>query len=111
LEAKGAVGHLCLRFYDARGEEIKNPLHARVFGLELAQLKSIPSVVGVAGGKRKHQAILGASKGRMDQRLDYRPIQRRSDPSRLMGIRDRLRTQSKPQDKNPNQVKAVTLDN
>jgi DNA-binding transcriptional regulator LsrR (DeoR family) len=63
LEAKGAVGHLCLRFYDARGEEIKNPLHARVFGLELAQLKSIPSVVGVAGGKRKHQAILGALRG------------------------------------------------
>jgi DNA-binding transcriptional regulator LsrR (DeoR family) len=35
-----------------------------VFGLELARLKSIPSVVGIAGGKRKYQAILGALRGR-----------------------------------------------
>jgi DNA-binding transcriptional regulator LsrR (DeoR family) len=34
-----------------------------VFGLELARLKSIPSVVGIAGGKRKHQAML-ALRGR-----------------------------------------------
>jgi DNA-binding transcriptional regulator LsrR (DeoR family) len=64
LEAKGAVGNICLRFFDARGEEIVDPLGFRVFGLELARLKSIPSVVGIAGGKRKYQAILGALRGR-----------------------------------------------
>ena len=64
LEAKGAVGNICLRFFDARGEEIVDPLGFRVFGLELARLKSIPSVVGIAGGKRKYQAILGALLGR-----------------------------------------------
>jgi DNA-binding transcriptional regulator LsrR (DeoR family) len=64
LEAKGAVGNICLRFYDTRGEEIVDALGVRVFGLELARLKSIPSVVGIAGGKRKHQAILGALRGR-----------------------------------------------
>lgn len=64
LEAKGAVGNICLRFFDTRGEEIADPLGFLVFGLELARLKSIPSVVGIAGGKRKYQAILGALRGR-----------------------------------------------
>jgi DNA-binding transcriptional regulator LsrR (DeoR family) len=64
LEAKGAVGNICLRFFDTRGEEIADPLGFRVFGMELARLKSIPSVVGIAGGKKKYQAILGALRGR-----------------------------------------------
>jgi DNA-binding transcriptional regulator LsrR (DeoR family) len=64
VEAKGMVGNICLRFYDVRGKEIENSLSARVFGLESPQLKGIPRVVGVAGGKRKHQAILGALRGR-----------------------------------------------
>jgi DNA-binding transcriptional regulator LsrR (DeoR family) len=63
LEAKGAVGNICLRFYDARGEEIESPLGARVFGLALAQLKRIARIVGIAGGKRKRQALLGALRG------------------------------------------------
>lgn len=63
LQARGAVGNICLRFYDVRGEEIENPLSARVFGLESVQLKSIPRVVGIAGGKRNRQAILGALRG------------------------------------------------
>jgi DNA-binding transcriptional regulator LsrR (DeoR family) len=65
LEAKGAVGNVCLHFYDVWGEEIENPLGARVFGMELIRLKSIPRVVGIAGGKRKHKAILGALRGRL----------------------------------------------
>jgi DNA-binding transcriptional regulator LsrR (DeoR family) len=64
LEAKGAVGNICLRFYDARGKEVEDMLDSKVFGLELHRLKSIPSVVGIAGGKSKHQAILGAVRGR-----------------------------------------------
>jgi DNA-binding transcriptional regulator LsrR (DeoR family) len=64
LEAKGAAGNICLYFFDTRGEEIVDPLGFRVFGLELARLKNIPSVVGIAGGKRKYQAILGALLGR-----------------------------------------------
>jgi DNA-binding transcriptional regulator LsrR (DeoR family) len=64
LEAKGAAGNICLHFFDARGEEIVDPPDFRVFGLESARLKSIPSVVGIAGGRRKYQAILGALRGR-----------------------------------------------
>jgi DNA-binding transcriptional regulator LsrR (DeoR family) len=56
LEDKGAVGNICLRFYNANGEEIKDALGSnRVFGLELERLKSIPMVVGIACGKRKRQ--------------------------------------------------------
>jgi DNA-binding transcriptional regulator LsrR (DeoR family) len=64
LQATGVVGHVCLRFYDTHGQEVEGPRGARVvFGLESARLKSIPRVVGIAGGKRKHQAILGALRG------------------------------------------------
>jgi DNA-binding transcriptional regulator LsrR (DeoR family) len=63
LEAKGAVGSICLRFYNGYGEEIESPFKAQVFGLELAQLKSIPRIVGIAGGKRRREAILGALRG------------------------------------------------
>jgi DNA-binding transcriptional regulator LsrR (DeoR family) len=65
LEENAAVGNICLRFYTANGEEIRDAAGSnRVFGLELERLKSIPMAVGVACGKRKRQAILGALRGR-----------------------------------------------
>jgi DNA-binding transcriptional regulator LsrR (DeoR family) len=65
LQDKGAVGNICLHFYNASGEEIRDAVDSkRVFGLKLERLKSIPTVVGVACGKRKRQAILGALRGR-----------------------------------------------
>jgi DNA-binding transcriptional regulator LsrR (DeoR family) len=63
LEDKGAVGNIGLRFYNVNGEEIKDALSRRVFGMELERLKSIPMVVGIACGMRKRQAILGALRG------------------------------------------------
>jgi DNA-binding transcriptional regulator LsrR (DeoR family) len=65
LEEKGAVGNICLRFYNASGEEVRDAVEGyRVFGLQLERLKSIPMVIGVACGKKKRQAILGALRGR-----------------------------------------------
>jgi DNA-binding transcriptional regulator LsrR (DeoR family) len=64
LEDKGAVGNICLRFYNVDGQQIEDSIHGRVLGLELQRLKEIPTVVGVACGKRKRQAILGALRGR-----------------------------------------------
>jgi len=65
LQDKGAVGNICLRFYNVSGEEIRDAVDSnRVFGLKLERLKSIPMVVGVACGTGKHQAILGALRGR-----------------------------------------------
>jgi DNA-binding transcriptional regulator LsrR (DeoR family) len=64
LHEKGAVGNLCLRFYNAGGEEIKDVVGDRVLGLELRRLRGIATVVGIACGRRKRQAILGALRGR-----------------------------------------------
>jgi len=65
LKDKGAVGNISFRFYNSKGEEIRDSVDgSRVIGLELERLKSIPMVVGVACGRRKRQAILGALRGR-----------------------------------------------
>ncbi len=63
LSRLGAVGDICFRFFDAQGEPVKSPLTQRVIGIELASLKRANRVVGVAGGRRKVQAILGALRG------------------------------------------------
>jgi DNA-binding transcriptional regulator LsrR (DeoR family) len=39
------------------------PIHDRRIGIELADLRRIPKVVGVAGGEHKAKAILGALHG------------------------------------------------
>ena len=63
LTRLGAVGDICFRYFDAQGVPIKSPLMQRVIGIEPATLKSVERVVGVAGGKKKYQAILGALRG------------------------------------------------
>jgi DNA-binding transcriptional regulator LsrR (DeoR family) len=63
LSSAGAVGDICFRFYDERGTPIRSPLLQRVIGIELATLKRASRVVGVAGGRRKAQAILAALLG------------------------------------------------
>ncbi len=64
LHSRGAVGDICLQYFDASGAEVKTPLGDRVIGMSLAQLKKARRVVGLAGGKRKTKAILGALNGR-----------------------------------------------
>jgi DNA-binding transcriptional regulator LsrR (DeoR family) len=64
LSRLGAVGDICFRFFDAEGEPVKSPLMQRVIGIEPAALKRVNRVVGVAGGRRKTQAILAALRGR-----------------------------------------------
>ncbi len=63
LAAQGAVGDICLRFYDKMGGILKSPLMNRVIGIELPVLKRARRVVGIAGGHRKIPAILGALHG------------------------------------------------
>jgi DNA-binding transcriptional regulator LsrR (DeoR family) len=64
LRELGAVGDLCLRFFDAAGKSIASPLGDRVIGMELEQLGRVKRSVGVAGGQRKVAAIRGALRGR-----------------------------------------------
>jgi len=65
LRDRGAVGDICLRFFDAMGTPITTPLNDRVIAIELADLKRVDRVVGIAGGRRKTEAILGALRGRL----------------------------------------------
>ncbi|MBV9488641.1 MAG: sugar-binding transcriptional regulator [Verrucomicrobia bacterium] len=63
LQKSGAVGDVCLRFYDANGREIRGPLANRVIGIELERLRRVRKSVAICGGKRKLAAILGGLRG------------------------------------------------
>ena len=64
LSDRGAVGDICLRFFDANGAPVTTPLNDRVIAIELADLRRVDRVVGIAGGRRKFAAIRGALRGR-----------------------------------------------
>jgi DNA-binding transcriptional regulator LsrR (DeoR family) len=63
LKAQGAVGDVCLRFFDSAGLPIVTPHNDRVVGISLEQLRHAPRTVGIAGGERKLAAIRGALDG------------------------------------------------
>ena len=63
LRSRGAVGDICVRFFDAQGTPVLMPLDDRVISMSLEQIKRVKRSVGVAGGKRKHEAIRGALLG------------------------------------------------
>ncbi|UCD53042.1 MAG: hypothetical protein JSW27_10455, partial [Phycisphaerales bacterium] len=63
LRECGAVGDVLVRFFDRHGRSVNTPLDDRVIGMSLEQLKRVRRSVGVAGGKRKHEAIRGALEG------------------------------------------------
>jgi len=57
LEARGAIGDICLRFFDGDGRPVDGPLDERVIGMNIDELRAVPRVVAVAGGNRKVAAI------------------------------------------------------
>ena len=63
LQQAGAVGDICLRFYDAGGRQVALPLDQRVVSIRLQQLVKANRVLALAGGKRKIEAIRGALAG------------------------------------------------
>lgn len=64
LREKGAVGDVLLRFFDIDGNPVQTPLDRRVISMRLDQLRRVDRSIGVAGGQRKYDAILGAIRGR-----------------------------------------------
>jgi DNA-binding transcriptional regulator LsrR (DeoR family) len=60
LVARGAVGDIALRFFDAKGETVRTSLDDRVLGITTDQLRKVARVVAVAGGPRKVDAIHSA---------------------------------------------------
>jgi len=65
LADRGAVGDICLRFFDAAGRAVVSSLNDRVISMDLDQLRAVRRVVGVAGGRRKTNAIRGALAGKL----------------------------------------------
>ena len=65
LRENGAVGDICLRFFDARGNPVSTPLNDRVISMSLDQLGKVKRSVGIAGGRRKFLSIRGALEGHL----------------------------------------------
>lgn len=64
LSQRGAVGDICLRFFDDQGAPVETALNQRVISIELEDLRRVGRVVAIAGGKRKTAAIHGALAGK-----------------------------------------------
>jgi DNA-binding transcriptional regulator LsrR (DeoR family) len=64
LNRQGAVGDICLRFFDAHGCPVDSGLDKRVISMSLEQLQGVDRAIAAAGGKRKYASILGALCGR-----------------------------------------------
>lgn len=62
LARGGAVGDICMRFFDIEGHPVDGLVG--LTGIELEQLRSIKRVIAVAGGVHKAEAILGALQGK-----------------------------------------------
>ncbi len=62
LRSSGAVGDICMRFFDIHGAPIDGALRY-LFSIELEQLAAIPRKIAVACGLAKAGAILGAVRG------------------------------------------------
>lgn len=63
LRDAGAVGDVCMRFFDAQGKSVKTPFDARVLGIGTAQIRRTRRRIGVAGGRRKFTAVRAALRG------------------------------------------------
>lgn len=59
-----AVGDICSRFFDEKGEISNKEINNRTMGIELEELKQKDKSILVAGGHRKVAAIDGALKGK-----------------------------------------------
>lgn len=63
LSGQGAVGDICLRFFDEAGNPVAERLDERVIGISLEQVKAVGRRIAVAGGTRKTAAIRAALRG------------------------------------------------
>ncbi|WP_287371827.1 sugar-binding transcriptional regulator [Oceanithermus sp.] len=64
IRKSGAVGDVCAQHYGFDGRWLDIELNRRVIGIDHDALRRIDTVIGVAGGAVKAQAIHGALRGR-----------------------------------------------
>jgi deoxyribonucleoside regulator len=60
---QNVVGEMIGCFYDIRGEQVLSELSDHILGLNIQDLKSMSSVIAVAGGSEKVLPIIGAVRG------------------------------------------------
>jgi deoxyribonucleoside regulator len=65
LQERGAIGDICGRFYLIDGTPCPSGLDEKTMAIQHEELRRIPTVIGVATGDIKTQAILGALRGRL----------------------------------------------
>jgi len=63
LRDAGAVGDVCMQFFDADGKHVTTPFGERVLGIGIDQIRRTRRRIGVAGGARKFEAIRAALRG------------------------------------------------
>lgn len=64
LVEHGAIGDMCLQFYDKDGNtDGFGFFNDRVAAMQLHEIRRIPSKIGIAGGLRKVEAVVGAIRG------------------------------------------------
>ena len=63
LAERGAVGDICLHYYDKNGKAVLRDDEDPVIGMALEKVKKCPNVVALAGGSEKVAAIKGALSG------------------------------------------------
>ncbi len=63
LRNQGGVGHMCAQHYDINGQLLDVELNRRAIGVGLEALRSIGTVIAIAGSEEKARAILGAIRG------------------------------------------------
>jgi DNA-binding transcriptional regulator LsrR (DeoR family) len=64
VKNEGAIGYLCAHFYDKWGNVLDNELNKRIVAVNISNLRKIKTVIGVAGGIDKVEAIIGAIRGK-----------------------------------------------
>jgi DNA-binding transcriptional regulator LsrR (DeoR family) len=63
LRRAGAVGDVCLRYFNAQGDPVGSSFDQRVIGIDRDDIMRIPRRLAVAGGADKTDAIRGAARG------------------------------------------------
>jgi deoxyribonucleoside regulator len=63
LKAQNAVGDICSRIFDSKGNICSKELDERTIGINLSDLSHKPYSIMIAGGMEKVDAIMGALKG------------------------------------------------
>ena len=85
LTAAGAVGDMCMNFFDARGRQVSIPLADRSIGISFEQLLEVECVVAVAGGANKAAAVAGALLSRIVNVLVIDDITARAVLTKIIG--------------------------